>query len=156
MEINELRYKPSGYSYRVDDNVWVGGYPVWEWKQGARMRQLRQFTDFGINCFLDLARNGEMPPYAPFLPDNIGRCSFPISNGRIPNSIRRVVDMFRSIAEVLTNSPDAKLYIHCVGGVGHTGMMVTCYYIYFKGITADEALPMKTTSSAQLLLLKGI
>ena len=67
MNSDELRYKPTGYSYRVDMNVWAGEYPVWEWEQGARMRQLKLFTDFGINYFLDLTEDGEMPPYAPLL-----------------------------------------------------------------------------------------
>ncbi len=132
--------KPSGYSYRADDNVWAGEYPVWEWEQDARMRQLRLFTDFGINCFLDLTKSGEMPPHAPLLPDHIGRCSFPIPNGCIPNSVGQVADLFRYIGKALAAKPDTKLYIHCVGGVGRTGMMVACYYIYFKRMTADEAL----------------
>jgi len=138
--MDELKCKPTGYSYRVDERVWAGEYPVWEWEQSAGMRQLKLFTDFGINCFLDLTENSEMPPYAPFLPDNIGRCSFPIRNCSIPDSVRRVADLFRNIDEVLANRPDVKLYIHCVGGVGRTGMMVACYYIYFKGMSADEAL----------------
>ena len=49
--MGELKYKPTGYSYRVDKNVWAGEYPVWEWEQGARIRQLKLFTDFGINNF---------------------------------------------------------------------------------------------------------
>lgn len=49
MNSEELRYKPMGYSYRVDENVWAGEYPVWEWEQGARIRQLKLFTGFGIN-----------------------------------------------------------------------------------------------------------
>ncbi len=138
--MDELSCKPTGYSYRVDECVWAGEYPVWEWEQGARMRQLRLFTDFGTNCFLDLTESGEMPPYAPLLPDHIGRCSFPIPNGCIPDSVGQVADTFRNIGEVLAAKPDTKLYIHCVGGVGRTGMIVACYYIYFKGMTADESL----------------
>lgn len=135
-----MKYKPTGYSYRVDENVWAGEYPVWEWEQGARMRQLRLFTDFGINYFLDLTENGEMPPYAPFLPNNIGRYSFPIPNGCIPHSVRWVVDLFRIIGDKFENRQGTKLYIHCQGGVGRTGTIVVCYYIYFKGMSADEAL----------------
>lgn len=135
-----LRCKPTGYSYRVDEHVWAGEYPVWEWEQGARIRQLKLFTDFGINYFLDLTEDGEMPPYAPFLSDNIGRCSFPIRNCGIPDSVCRVVDLFRVIEDVLTSRPGVKLYIHCVGGVGRTGMMVACYYIYFKDMNAGDAL----------------
>lgn len=85
--MGELKYKPTGYSYCVDDNVWAGEYPVWEWEQSARIRQLKLFTDFGINYFLDLTENGEMPPYAPFLVNSIGRHTFPIPNGCVSNSV---------------------------------------------------------------------
>ena len=93
--MGELKYKPTGYSYRVDKNVWAGEYPVWEWEQGARIRQLKLFTDFGINYFLDLTENGEMPPYAPFLVNSIGRHTFPIPNGCVPNSVRWFVEAIR-------------------------------------------------------------
>ena len=138
--MDELRYKPTGYSYRVDENVWAGEYPVWEWEQGARMRQLKLFTDFGINYFLDLTENGEMPPYAPFLTNSIGRHTYPIPNGGVPNSVGCVVDLFRIIGDVIVSRPETKLYIHCVGGVGRTGTIVACYYIYFNGMSADDAL----------------
>ena len=137
--MDDLRYKPTGYSYRVDDNVWAGEYPVWEWEQGARIQQLKLFTDFGINNFLDLTENGEMPPYAPFLTNNLGRYTFPIRNGCVPHSVKWVVDLFR-IKNVVLNKPLTKLYIHCHGGVGRTGTIVACYYIYFKGMSSDEAL----------------
>jgi len=137
--MDDLRYKPTGYSYRVDDNVWAGEYPVWEWEQGARIQQLKLFTDFGINKFLDLTENGEMPPYAPFLTNNLGRYTFPISNGCVPHSVKWVVDLFRILNGVL-NKPQTKLYIHCHGGVGRTGTIVACYYIYFKGMSSDDAL----------------
>lgn len=138
--MEDLRNKPIGYSYRVDDNVWAGEYPVWDWDQGARMRQLRLLTDFGINYFLDLTENGEMPPYASFLTGSIGRHTFPISNGSVPDSVRGVVDLFRSLENAFSNDRELKLYIHCVGGVGRTGTIVACYYIYFKELSAEDAL----------------
>ena len=134
-----LKYKPTGYSYRVDDNVWAGEYPVWEWEPSARSRQLKLFTDFGINYFLDLTESGEMPPYAAYLGQNIGRHTLPIPNGGVPESVERTADLFRSINEVL-DKPGTKLYIHCHGGVGRTGTIVACYYIYFQGMSAEDAL----------------
>jgi GTP:adenosylcobinamide-phosphate guanylyltransferase len=59
--------KPTGYSYRVDLNVWAGEYPVWDWDESIGRKQIHLFTDFGINYFIDLTEGCEMPPYAPFL-----------------------------------------------------------------------------------------
>lgn len=140
MNNDDLKYKPTGYSYRVDENVWAGEYPVWDWDPCARMRQLKLFTDFGINYFLDLTENGEMPPYAPFLTGNMARHPFPIPNRCAPASVQQVTDMFHIIGETLASRPETKLYFHCVGGVGRTGTIVACYYIYFHGMNAEEAL----------------
>ena len=140
MNSEELKYKPTGYSYRVDENVWAGEYPVWEWNLGVRVRQLRMFIDFGINYFLDLTEEGEMPPYASLLPNDIGRYSFPIPNGSIPYSVGMVVDLFRIIEDTLNSRARTKLYIHCQGGAGRTGTIVACYYIYFKGMSAEDAM----------------
>ena len=80
-----------------------------------------------------------MSPYALFLANSIGRHTFPIPNGSVSNSVRWVVDLFRVISEVL-NKPETNLYIHCVGGVGRTGTIVACYYIYFMGMSAEDVL----------------
>ena len=108
-------------------------------EQGARVRQLKLFTDFGINYFQNLTEDSEMSPYAPFLTNSIGRHTFPIPNGCVPNSVRWVVNLFRIINGVL-NKPENKLYIHCIGDVGRTVTIVACYYIYLKGMSADDAL----------------
>lgn len=140
MTNDDLNCKPIGYSYRVDENVWAGEYPAWEWDSAEIRRRLDCFMEFGINCFLDLTEAGEMPPYAPYLAGNICRHSFPIPNGCAPHSVRWVVDLFRIIGDVLASRQEAKLYIHCQGGVGRTGTIVACYYVYFKEMSAEEAL----------------
>ena len=42
--------------------------------------------------------------------------------------------------QLLQEHPRAKLYIHCHGGVGQTGTIVACYYIYFEHLSFEEAL----------------
>lgn len=140
--LEDLKFKPTDYSYRVDSNVWAGEYPVWEWGQGAGMQQLRLFTDFGINYFVDLSESGELPPYSSFLPNGVSRYSLPIPNGCAPADAGAVVEMFRTLQEVLTAKPETRFYIHCVGGVGRTGTIVACYYIYFHHLSADDALAL--------------
>lgn len=126
----------------MDDAVWAGEYPVWEWDQSARARQLRLFTDFGIDCFVDLTEQGDMPPYAPLLAADRVRYSLPVPNRGVPASVRDVVELFRTIGRQLAERPSTKVYIHCVGGVGRTGTIVACYYVYFKGLGADNALAL--------------
>lgn len=142
MEIGDLRYKPTGYSYRVDESIWAGEYPVWEWDRTIRQRQLKLYTDFGISIFVDLTEEGEMPPYSCFLTGNIHRYAFPIKNGSVPDDIDGLSHLLHVISEKRQESPDSKIYIHCVGGVGRTGMIVACYYIYFYGISADESMAL--------------
>lgn len=140
MNSEELKYKPVVYSYRVDENIWAGEYPVWAWDRGERMAQLKLYTDFGITDFLDLTQYGEMPPYEEFLPANCHRSTFPIANGMFPTSVESVVGLFQELAALFSASPDCRLYIHCHGGVGRTGTIVTCWYIWSEHLSFDEAL----------------
>lgn len=136
----DLTMKPTGYSYRVDLNVWAGEYPVWDWDESIGRKQIHLFTDFGINYFIDLTEGGEMPPYAPFLSPAIGHYKLPIPNRGTPTAVDDVVKLFRAIERTLLDKPFTKFYIHCLGGVGRTGTIVACYYVYFKQMIAEEAL----------------
>ena len=136
----DLTMKPTGYSYRVDLNVWAGEYPVWDWDDSIGRMQIQLFTDFGINFFIDLTESGEMPPYAQFLSPSIERYRLHIPNRGTPAAVEDVVRLFQVIECTLSDKPFTNIYIHCLGGVGRTGTIVACYYIYFKQMAADEAL----------------
>ena len=102
--------------------------------------QIQLFTDFGINFFIDLTESGEMPPYAQFLSPSIERYRLHIPNRGTPAAVEDVVRLFQVIEYTLSDKPFTNIYIHCLGGVGRTGTIVACYYIYFKQMAADEAL----------------
>ncbi|MBR4119254.1 MAG: dual specificity protein phosphatase family protein [Bacteroidales bacterium] len=138
--MDDLLFKPLSYSYRVDKNIWAGEYPVRNWDRDLKIKQLKFLTDFGINSFLDLTTEGEMPPYSTCLNNDIIRYSLPIVNRGIPKSVESVVEIFRTIEDLLIRKPETKLYIHCVGGVGRTGTIVSCYFVYFKHMNANDAL----------------
>ena len=137
---NYLSFKPVGYSYRVAENIWAGEYPVHEWDEGGRRSQLRLFLDFGITDFLDLTEYGEMPPYADFLPAGVRRHTFPILNGGTPESPESVAELFRKLEQLFSEHPDSHLYIHCHGGIGRTGTIVACYYIWFERLDFEGAV----------------
>lgn len=81
-----------------------------------------------------------MPPYGQFLPRNVRRHSFPIPNGGTPKDVAGVAELFRWIRQYSDSNPDMVMYIHCVGGVGRTGMIVACYLIYFQGMGYEDAV----------------
>lgn len=136
----DLRSKPSGYSYRVAARIWAGEYPVWEWNPAMQVRQLRLYTDFGITDFLDLTQTGEMPPYEALLPPAARRYSFPIPNCGVPRDVHSVERILDRMEGVLCGHPERRLYIHCHGGVGRTGMIVACCLARLWDLDADEAL----------------
>lgn len=137
----DMSLKPIGYSFRADDRIFAGEYPVNEWDRGIRERQVRNFTSFGITHFIDLTDPGEMPPYECFLPQGTGCIHFPIPNGGVPQDAGAVRGLCRRIEEILEESPSNRIYIHCHGGVGRTGTIVSCWYIY-NGLPADDALAL--------------
>lgn len=136
----DMQYKPSGYSYRVTEQIWAGEYPVWEWNPAMQIRQLRLYTDFGITDFLDLTEEGEMPPYEALLPPQVRRYSFPIPNCGVPRDALSVDRMFDRMEGLLRVHPERRLYIHCHGGVGRTGMIVACCLSRLRNLCADDAL----------------
>ena len=89
------------------------------------------------------------PEYASFLPSDVQRISFPIRNCDVPSSVESVMDLFRRLEQLMHEQPRAKLYIHCHGGVGRTGIIVACYYIYFEHLSFEEALDKMGRQYAQ-------
>lgn len=104
---------------------------------------------FGITVFLDLTQSYEVPEYASFLPSDVQRISFPIRNFDVPSSVESVMNLFRRLEQLIHERPHAKLYTHCHGGVGRTGTIVACYYIYFEHFSFEESLDKMKRKYAQ-------
>lgn len=68
-------------------------------------------------------------PYHQFLNDQCSHTRFPIRDVSIPDECKSVYELMEKLELVLTN-PSSKIYIHCWGGVGRTGVIVGCYYVY--------------------------
>ncbi len=102
------------------------------------LRNLATLLENGILTFLDLMEEGEsnlddepIVPYVPLLKKlarsrsvKVKVLRFPIRDMSIPE-----VQMMRSILDAIDRELDAgrAVYVHCLGGVGRTGVVVGCW-----------------------------
>lgn len=128
--------KPHKNSYCVvADKIYAGEYARDLDNPQVKVNQL---VDFGITHFIDLTEEGELEPYQQLLPEGVTYRRFPIKDCSVPKNYESVAKLMEYVADVIKKK-NAKVYIHCWGGVGRTGLIVGCLYEYF-GEKFEEAL----------------
>ncbi len=132
--------KPIEYSYSVTERVYAGEHPLYSRHTTLPEDRIAQFIEFGITDFLDLTVKGEAQEYERILPHSIRKFSYPVKNFEAPESVQSLMEAFAGLELLFIEQSDSKLYIHCLGGVGRTGTIVACYYIYFEHLSFDEAI----------------
>lgn len=127
--------KPIINSYQVDERIYAG-----EYARDLNNPQIKvdDLVSFGITHFIDLTEEGELASYNEYLPENCCHCRFPIRDVSVPSECKGVYELMKYLDTVRSN-PNNKIYIHCWGGVGRTGLIVGCYYVY-RGETYKQAL----------------
>lgn len=133
-----MENKPIINSYCAAERLYAGEYPGDKGQEKAKDK-LEAFLDFGITHFIDLTEEGELEPYAHLLPEGVIHQRFPIKDVSVPKNLGEVDTLMSYIDDVLSSSPDAKVYVHCWGGVGRTGTIIGCYYVH-KGCDSVSAL----------------
>lgn len=139
--------KPIKQSYRAAERLYAGEYPGDKGQEKAKDKLLA-FLAFGITHFVDLTEEGELTPYAHLLPKRIEHRRFPIVDVSVPDSSEEMQTIVDYINEALNSSPQAKVYVHCWGGVGRTGTVIGCYYAY-QGCDFTSALQKLRASFKQ-------
>lgn len=137
--------KPINNSYQVTSQIYAGEYPIHKDKESGFVK-MKQFESFGITHFVDLTEEGELAPYDKMLYSSTSYLRFPIRDVSVPKSMDEVRKLIKHIINIVNNNPEAKVYIHCWGGVGRTGTIVGCllselYQLsYIEAITKLEQL----------------
>lgn len=128
MEAFEKRIRnrrPIDNSYQVTSQIYAGEYPRNKDEESSLVK-IRQFESFGITHFIDLTEEGELASYENLLYPRASYQRFPIRDVSVPKSTEDVRKLVDDIIGIVHNNPDAKVYIHCWGGVGRTGTIVGC------------------------------
>jgi protein-tyrosine phosphatase len=134
---------------RVLECYWVlpgrflaGEYPAHDTIPGATQR-LEALLEAGIDSFIDLTKAGELDPYLPLLERIAIRRAVHIDYTRFPIADLGLPERFQMLATLdyldTALAAGRRIYLHCWGGIGRTGLTVGCFLIR-HGMTGQQAL----------------
>ena len=132
---------PDAYWVR-SGRVLAGEYPGSVDLEDARPK-LRWLLENGVSAFVDLTERGELEPYLRVLAEESDHLSTAPEHQRQP-----IEDMSAPTVEAMTDildtidaavEADKVVYLHCMAGLGRTGVVVGCYLVR-HGMSGEEAL----------------
>lgn len=122
-------------SYFIKNKALFGSYPTQE--------IVKELEDIGVKYFVNLTFNNEKK-IQPYITEN-EYIHFPIPDRSYPHNKREFAGFLLRLSEIIMNlrGPD-KIYIHCKGGHGRSGIVVACLLCNLFGLTPEKSLE-KTT-----------
>ncbi len=132
---------PIANSYWVlPGRLLAGEYPG-SISRAEALDRIHRLQQAGVDSFIDLTEEGEMPPYDPFLsreaPRTMEHRRLPITDHGVPQSSRVMSDILDAIDAQL--AAGRCVYVHCRAGIGRTGTTIACHLIR-SGRTPEAAL----------------
>lgn len=125
-----------------EDRLLAGEYPGSHDPESAR-RRLDAFLEAGVDTFIDLTQPNEHVHYEDMLREeariygiDAAYHRFGIRDHRVPSQ-----ETMTAILDAMDNALEngRKVYVHCWGGVGRTGIVVGCHLVR-HGLSPQQAL----------------
>lgn len=119
----------------VKNKALFGSYPSQE--------QVEMFENFGVRYFINLTCDGEkkITPYQT----KYTYINYPIPDRRVPTDWKSFAQFIIKVGTIIKSLKNGeRIYVHCKGGHGRSGIVVACLLCYLYKITPSEALS-KTT-----------
>jgi len=118
----------------IPGRLLAGEYPGAADDTEAR-RRLARLLEAGVNSFVDLTEDGELPPYRHLLPKHSDYLRVGIVDTGVPNNVAQTRELLAAIRAALAR--ERRVYVHCRAGIGRTGLIIGCFL-------ADEESSGKT------------
>lgn len=130
-----------------EGNGYFGGYP--------NADHFQELIQEGITVFVDLTTLREQGrlPFVYKVPPDTRYLHFPILDNQIPINRQAFLRLVYDVASLLKQGK--KVYVHCKGGHGRSGVLVSSLLCYMHNITPDKALRMTTVYHSQRPNLKA-
>ncbi|MFN2145100.1 MAG: dual specificity protein phosphatase family protein [Anaerolineales bacterium] len=133
---------PESY-WVIPGKLIAGAYPASKYFEEQTRQKLDTLLTAGVSFFLNLTREGEMPPYEQELGEIAGWLEKPAEHRRmtIPDMTTPDPAYMAAILDTIDEAvKDGKVvYVHCYAGIGRTGTVVGCY-LTRHGMDGAEAL----------------
>jgi Protein-tyrosine phosphatase len=114
----------------IPGRLLAGEYPGGSNDMEALPR-LASLHSVGINSFIDLTEEGELPPYRHLLTTKSRHFRSAIVDAAVPNNVSQVRHLLMTIQEGLDQRHG--LYVHCRAGIGRTGLVIGCFLAHTEG-----------------------
>lgn len=103
------------------------------------LARLARLHAAGIDSFVDLTEEREMPLYAHLLPASTEYVRFAIGDTRVPSHVAETQALLSKLHAALARGRG--VYVHCRAGIGRTGLIVGCFLAEQEsGTTAIDTL----------------
>jgi len=118
-------------SFFIPGKALFGGFPTQE--------EVEYLESIGVRCFIDLTNTDEDKTLT--YNTKYKYIKYPIVDRKTPDHWKSFAQLIIEICTDIHNLPDAsKVYIHCRGGHGRSGVLVACILCYYFSINPEEAL----------------
>lgn len=132
---------PLPNSYWVQPGRLLAGEYPGSMSRADAMERVQRLLRAGIDSFVDLTEEGELPAYDSLLPglteQQVRYRRIPIVDHDLPESAGYMSRILDRIDEEIVAGRN--VYVHCHAGIGRTGMTVACHLVR-RGLGNEEAL----------------
>jgi ribA/ribD-fused uncharacterized protein len=131
-------------SYFIPEKALFGGYP--------NNFEVRELEDNGVRYFVDLTCPcEELPLYR----HTCKKIKYPIVDRKTPKNMMKFSKFILELCDIITKLNDnEKIYIHCRGGHGRSGIVVASILCYLLKIYPSKALELTTECHSQRKIMK--
>ena len=121
-------------SFFIKDKALFGSYPTQE--------IVDDFISKGVKYFIDLTNNFEQNKLKSYtIPNNCIYINFQIKDRSVPQNLFHYSKFIVKLSNIINNlQNNEKIYIHCRGGHGRAGIVVSCLLCYIYKYKSQEAL----------------
>jgi dolichol-phosphate mannosyltransferase len=114
---------PNSY-WVIPGRLLAGEYPLGADEADTSAR-LARLDEAGVDCFMDLTEEHELPGYSHLLPARSTHIRAAIADTWVPENAAQTLQILSDIRAALLRG--RCVYVHCRAGIGRTGLIVGCF-----------------------------